>query len=70
MISDVQEGGWGEKYGLAVGDVILQVNGKVVSSLEDFTRLYNEAAKLNKPVLFFIYKNGGRAFIAIDKKPN
>ena len=69
MISDVQEGGWAEKHGLFVGDVILEVNGNSITNLQEFKTAYNRALLSKKPVLFFINKGGARIYIAMDKKP-
>ncbi len=70
MISDVLEGGWAEKHGLSVGDVILEVNRSPILSFEDFVKKYEAAASQEKPILLFLYKSGNRVFIALEKKPS
>ncbi len=67
-ISDVKEGGWGEKHALSVGTIILQVNGVETPTMEDFKKEMAKALDKKGPILFFLYRFGPKFFVGISPK--
>lgn len=69
LISDLQEGGWAEKNGLMVGDIIIEINKKPIASIQDFEKEIKDSLSHNKTTLFFIYRFGQKLFITLRQKP-
>ena len=69
LISDLQEGGWAEKNGIMVGDIILEVNKSAISSIQDFEKEIKDSLAKNKTTLFFVYRFGQKLFITLRQKP-
>ena len=68
LISDVKEGGWAEKNGMMVGDIILEINGIAVSTTDELTHVIQKEASTSKPVLFYIYRMGQKLYVGLRKK--
>ncbi|MDC0348952.1 trypsin-like peptidase domain-containing protein [Alphaproteobacteria bacterium] len=68
LISDMREGGWAEKNGIMVGDIILEINKDAISSLEDFKKKIKISVEKKDVTLFFVYRFGQKLFIALQKK--
>jgi serine protease Do len=64
QVSEVKSGGFAEDVGLQRLDVILSINQKTVSSVEDFTRLQSQL-KSGQDVLFLIARRNGRSFTTL-----
>ena len=69
LVSDTQEGGWAEKNGLLVGDIILEINKTPVTSIEEFEKEIKTSIQHKKTTLFFIYRFGQKLFITLKPKP-
>lgn len=69
LISDVKEGGWAEKNGIVVGDIVLEVNGRPVTSAEDLKEKINIESLSKKPILLFLYRMGQKIYVGLQKKP-
>lgn len=70
LVSDTQEGGWSEKNGLLVGDIILEVNKSAISSVQDFETAIKPSIQEKKTTLFFIYRFGQKLFVTLKPKPD
>ncbi|MEI8321398.1 MAG: Do family serine endopeptidase [Alphaproteobacteria bacterium] len=68
VISDLKDGGWAMKHGLAVGDIIMEVNRTSVSTIQGFKESLESGLKAKKPLLLLIYKMGMKFFVGLDKK--
>jgi len=55
-ITQIKEGGWAEQYGLAVGDILLRLDGKELKTPEQFYLLWGEK-KLGDLIRLEIEKN-------------
>ena len=64
LVSSVKPGGFAEDVGLQRLDVVLSINQKAVSSVEDFNRLQSEL-KSGQDVLFLIARRNGRSFTTL-----
>jgi len=64
LVSSVKPGGFAEDVGLQRLDVVLSINQKAVSSVEDFNRLQSEL-KSGQDVLFLIARRNGRNFTTL-----
>ena len=64
LVSEVKPGGFAEDVGLQRFDVILSINRKAVSSVDDFNRLQSQL-KSGQDVLFLIARRNGRAFTTL-----
>jgi serine protease Do len=64
VVNDVKPGGFAEDVGLQRFDVVLSINQKAVSSVEDFDRLQSEL-KSGQDVLFLIARRNGRNFTTL-----
>ena len=69
LVSDVKEGGWAEKNGIMVGDIILEINGQSVTSTDDLKKRVDAENKSDKPILFFLYRMGQKIYVGLRKKP-
>jgi S1-C subfamily serine protease len=66
IVTNVDPASPGEDAGVAPGDVIIEVNRKAISTLEEFETAIREAAK--KPILLLIERSGARMFIVVEPK--
>jgi serine protease Do len=64
LVSDVKPGGFAEDVGLQRYDVVLSINQKTVSSVDDFNRLQSQL-KSGEDVLFLIARRNGRSFTTL-----
>ncbi len=62
LVTDVKPGSFGEDLGIQRFDVVLSVDHKPVTSVEDFNRLQSQL-KSGNDVLFLIARRSGRGFI-------
>lgn len=69
LVSDIQEGGWAEKNGLLIGDIILEINTVPITSIQDFEKEIKGCIENKKAALFFIYRFGQKLFMTLKKKP-
>lgn len=67
VISDIKRGSQADNSGLRVNDVITQINGEDVGSVEDFKGAVKGAAKKSSSV-FLIYRDGQPMFVILDGK--
>ena len=67
LLYEVKEGGIASQSTFSVGDVILQINGQPVPTIEDMTKTLNHAIKAtpHKPILAYIYRENVRFFMAL-----
>jgi serine protease Do len=61
LVNDVKPGGFAEDVGLQRYDVVLSINQKTVSSVEEFNRLQSQL-KSGQDVLFLVARRSGRSF--------
>jgi len=54
IVDEVKEGGWASVVKVAVGDLIVSVNGKKIKSIDDFKREIEKLIKNNKNIVFSI----------------
>jgi len=69
LISDVKEGGIAEQFTFTQGDVILEINEKKISHIDEVNRIIKEALKAtpDKPVLFLLHRGSLRnIFVAVS----
>jgi serine protease Do len=66
LVSSVQRGGLGEKAGIMRGDVIKELNHKMISNVTDFEQEMKNSQKTGR-YLFLIWRNGNTIFIALNK---
>lgn len=53
-------------FGLMVGDLVLEINQKAVQTLDDLSKLYDEAQKVNrKHVVLLVKRNNMKVFVAL-----
>lgn len=69
LVSDTQEGGWAEKNGLLVGDIILEANKSAITSVQDLEKIMRTSAQDQKTTLFFIYRFGQKLFVTLRPRP-
>jgi serine protease Do len=69
LVSDIQEGGWAEKNGIMVGDIILEINKVPITSIQGFEKEIKSSIQNKKTTLFFIYRFGQKLFITLKQKP-
>jgi serine protease Do len=67
LISDVKEGGWAEKNGIMVGDIILEINGIPVSKTDDIPKYLGQSQN-KKPALLYLYRMGQKIYVGLRKK--
>lgn len=63
LVKDISPDGAGSKIGLKSGDVILEVDGKVVNDVAAFNKAVAEA-KNNKIIRLKVQRNNGKIFLA------
>jgi serine protease Do len=57
--------------GLRVGDLVEEVNGEAVDSLDDYDELIEEAKQdMEKPVLFLVRRDGPSRYVAVKPRQN
>jgi len=61
LVNDVKPGSFAEDVGLQRYDVILSINQRTVSSVDDFNRLQSQL-KSGQDVLFLVARRNGRSF--------
>ena len=66
VVTEVIPGSHAEKAGLRVGDVILRIGKKSVTSIRDFRKLIKTAEK-DDTVLFLVKRDGISRFYAVDR---
>lgn len=64
IISDVKRGGAAFRAGMRRGDVIVEINAKLVDSISDFRKLI-KSNKKNVPMLFLIKRNESTIFLTL-----
>jgi serine protease Do len=64
LVNEVKPGGFAEDVGLQRYDVVLSINQKTVSSVDDFNRVQSQL-KSGQDVLFLIARRNGRAFTTL-----
>jgi serine protease Do len=67
LLYEVKEGGIASQSTFSVGDVILQINGHPVPTIEDMTQALNNAIQKSpdKPILAYVYRDNIRFFIPL-----
>jgi serine protease Do len=71
LVSDVKEEGIAEQFTFTQGDVILEINEKKISHIDDVNRIIKEALKERpeKPILFLLHRGGAHnTFVAVNPK--
>ena len=64
-IAEVENAGWADVAGLSINDVIQQINGRPVESLDGFDEVMAEVAQEQRPEVLFFVKRGVRTlFVA------
>ncbi|MBI1290507.1 PDZ domain-containing protein [bacterium] len=67
MVDNVVHGGWADLGGLLVGDVLLQVNGEPIGSLDDVQRLLTAAREQKaKSVVLYVRRDVRNLFIELE----
>lgn len=66
VVTEVVPGSHAERAGLRVGDVILRIGKKSITSIRDFKRLIKTAEK-DDTVLFLVKRDGVSRFYAVDQ---
>ena len=64
LVTEVDAGGTADKAGLNRGDIIVEVNRKAVSNIQDFRKVLKEAGK-GESLLFLVQRGKGSLFIAV-----
>jgi len=64
LVVQVEEGSLAEEAGLREGDLIIEVNRKLVSDLKSYERLFTKIKK-DAPVLFLINRQGNRFYLTL-----
>ena len=64
LVNEVKAGGFAEDVGLQRYDVVLSINQKAVSSVDEFNRLQSQL-KSGQDVLFLIARRNGRSFTTL-----
>jgi len=64
LVNDIKPGGFAEDVGLQRYDVVLSINQKAVSSVDEFNRLQSQL-KSGQDVLFLIARRNGRGFTTL-----
>ncbi len=65
IVAEVKEGGWASVVKVAVGDLIVSVNGKKVKSVNDFKTEIEKLIKNNKNIVFSIERGTHHLFIEL-----
>ena len=66
VVTAISEGGVAADHGLQVGDVIIDVGGKPVTTPAEFRKSLSDAQKDGKhTVLFRVKSSGGTRFVAL-----
>ena len=63
-MNDVKPGSFAQDVGLQRNDVILSINQKAVTSVDDFNRLQSHL-KSGQDVLFLLARRNGRSFTTL-----
>ena len=64
LVTEVDAGGTADKAGLNRGDIIVELNRKAVSNIQDFRKVLKEAGK-GESLLFLVQRGKGSLFIAV-----
>jgi len=64
VVMDVNRGSPAARTGLRPGDVLLEVNKKELTSIDQFTNAYEQA---ERRILLLVYRDGNTLFLAIPK---
>lgn len=67
VVTDVDPDGLAAEGGIRRGDIIVEVNQKAVTTLQEFQKAV-AATKKGQMILFLVKRNEGSLFIAIEKK--
>jgi len=65
IVDEVKEGGWASVVKVAVGDLIVSINGKKIKSIDDFKREIEKLIKNNKNIVFSIERGIHHLFIEL-----
>lgn len=67
LLYEIKEGGIASQSTFSVGDVILQINGQPVSTIEDMSKALEKAIKEtpNNPILAYVYRDNVKFFIPL-----
>ena len=65
VVAEVESGSTAEEAGVQTGDVIVELNRKVVRNTDDFQRLSKSIGKTDSALLLIV-RQGGRLFVAIN----
>lgn len=66
VVAEIEPGTSGEESGLVRGDVIIEVNSKVVNSPDEFAKEMTEAGKTGKPILLLVRRSGNTVFLTVQ----
>lgn len=65
LVTDVQAGSFASDLGVQHGDIVLSINKRPVTSLEDFNRLLSQLKSGNDVVLLIARRSGPRTFTTL-----
>lgn len=64
VVTKVEPGSTAEKAGLSPGDVILEINRREISDIDDFKKAYN---KSKESLLLLVYRKGSTFYLVLRK---